>query len=89
VGVYDVRPAPQKCLCNELPLHPEPVAGGATLPEGPNVNRQPITAQHDLAREIRVERYEGDVVAARDQGSHLRKWGSAGEPSGRCDGLVE
>jgi hypothetical protein len=51
--------------------------------------RQPITAQHDLAREIRVERYEGDVVAARDQGSHLRRWGGAGEPSGSCDRLVE
>jgi hypothetical protein len=89
VGINDVRPAPQKCLCNELPLQPEPVTGGATLPEGPNVNRQPITAQHDLAREIRVERDEGDVVTARDQGSDLGKRWGATEPCGNCGGLVE
>ena len=87
--MYDVRPAPQKCLCNELPLPLNPSRAARHCRKGANVNRQPITAQHDLAREIRVERYEGDVVAARDQDSHLRKWGGAGEPSGSCDGLVE
>jgi hypothetical protein len=85
----DVRPAPQKCLCNELPLHPEPVAGGMTQPERPNVNRQPITAQHDLTREIRIERHQGDVVTARDQGSDLGQWRDASAPCGNCGGLVE
>jgi hypothetical protein len=85
----DVRPAPQKCLCNELPLQPEPVTGGATLPEGPNVNRQPITVQHDIAREIRVERDEGDVVTARDQGSDLGKRRDGALPGRNFGGLVE
>jgi hypothetical protein len=89
VGVHDVRPASQKCLRHELPLHPEPIAGGATLPEGSNVNRQPITAQHDLARDIRVERDERDIVTARDQGSDLGKWWGASEPCGHCVRLVE
>jgi len=89
VGVDNFRPAPQKCLRHELPLHPEPVAGGVTQPEGPNVNRQPITAQHDLAREIWVERDNRDVVTTRYQGSDLGKWRDAAEPWGNSDGLVE
>jgi hypothetical protein len=56
VSVDDVRPAPQKCLRYELSLSPERVASGMTLSTGPNVNRQPITVQHDVAREIRIER---------------------------------
>jgi hypothetical protein len=87
--VDDVRPASQKCLRHELSLDPEPVAGSATKPERPNVNRQPITVQHDLTREIRVERDEGDVVTARDQGSDLGKRWGATEPCGNCGGLVE
>jgi hypothetical protein len=89
VGVDNVRPALQKCLRQELPLHPEPVAGGVTVPEGPDVNRQPITAQHDLAREIRIERDDANVVTARDQGSDLGKRRDAAEPCGNCGGLVE
>jgi hypothetical protein len=89
VGVHDVRPASQKCLRHELPLHPEPIAGGATPPEGPNVNRQPITAQLDLARDIRVERDERDIVTALDQGSDLGKWWDASEPCGDYVRLVE
>jgi hypothetical protein len=65
------------------------VAGGAALPEGPNVNLQPITAQHDFAREIRIVRDEEDVVTARDQGSDLGKWRGATAPCGNCGGLVE
>jgi hypothetical protein len=89
VSVDDVRPAPQKCLRYELSLNPEPVASGATQPEGPNVNRQPITAQHGLPREIRIERDEGDVVTARDQGSDLGKWRGGTLPGRNLGGLVE
>jgi hypothetical protein len=53
------------------------------------VNRQPITAQHDLAREIGIECDKGDFVTARDQGSHLGKWRGAAEPCGSRGGLVE
>ena len=53
------------------------------------MNRQPVTAQHDLAREICIERDEGDVVTARDQGSNLGKWRGAAEPCGNFGGLVE
>jgi hypothetical protein len=60
-----------------------------TQPEGPNVNRQPITAQHDLAREIRIERDEGNVVTARDQGSDFGKWRDAAVPCGNFGRLVE
>jgi hypothetical protein len=89
VSVDDVRSAPQKCLRYELSLNPEPVASGMTLPEGPNVNRQPITAQHGLPREIRIERDEGDLVAARDQGSDLGKWRDGTLPGRNFGGLVE
>ncbi len=73
VGVDNVRLAPQKCFRYELALNPEPVASGVTLPEGPNVYRQPITPQHGLPREIRIERDEGDLVTARDKRSDLGK----------------
>jgi hypothetical protein len=53
------------------------------------VNRQPITAQLDLARDIRVERDERDIVTALDQGSDLGKWRDASEPCGDYVRLVE
>jgi hypothetical protein len=87
--VDDVWPAPQKCLRYELSLNPEPVAGDVTLPERPNMNRQPITAQNGLACEIRIECDEGDLVAARDQGSDLRKWRDGTLPGRNFDRIVE
>jgi hypothetical protein len=87
--VDDVRPASQKCLRHELSLDPEPVAGSATKPERPNVNRQSATVQYDLAREIRIERDEGDVVTTRYQGSDLVKWRGTAGPCGNFGGLVE
>jgi hypothetical protein len=53
------------------------------------VNRQPITAQLDLARDIRVERDERDIVTAGDEGSDLGKWWDASEPCGDYVRLVE
>jgi hypothetical protein len=44
VALGDVRLAPKKCRRHELPLNPESVAGDAMLPEGSQVNRQPVTA---------------------------------------------
>jgi hypothetical protein len=85
----DVRPAPQKCPRHELSLNPEPVASGAMQPKGSNVYRQPITPRHGLPREIRIERDEGDVVTARDQGSDLGKLRGGALPGRNFGRLVE